>query len=291
MAEAKLVLDAKAVLGEGPSWDERSGLLLWVDIEGMKLHTYNPETAETTTASFDKRIGAAVPMRSGGVLMAMEDGFYTYDPTSGKLRFRCNPEGRKPNTRFNDGKCDAAGRFWAGTMSLRDVPEQGALYCLEPDFTIRTVIENVTCSNGIAWSPDNRSMYYIDSPTRRVMAYDYDLATGAIANPRVAIEINEGAAVPDGMTCDAEGMIWVALWDGYGIRRWNPHTGELLEKIDVPAAQSSSCVFGGNGLNDLYITSARTGISEADLARQPLAGGLFVHRTQVKGLPTYAFGG
>ncbi|WP_332089872.1 SMP-30/gluconolactonase/LRE family protein [Paenibacillus sp. GYB003] len=288
MAQAELILDAKATLGEGPSWDERNGLLYWVDIEGKRLHTYETGSGKTSSVSFGQRIGAAVPRKSGGVVMAMQDGFYAYDPARGGLSFLGNPSGRKEETRFNDGKCDAAGRFWAGTMSLTGKAGQGALYCLETDLTIRTVIENVSCSNGLAWSPDNRTMYYIDSPTRKVVAYDYDLASGQIANGRTVVEVTEKGAVPDGMTCDAEGMIWVALWGGFGIRRWNPATGELLLKVEVPAEQSSSCAFAGAELNELYITSARVGIAESD---QPLAGGLFVYRAGIKGLPTFAFGG
>ncbi|WP_240041329.1 SMP-30/gluconolactonase/LRE family protein [Paenibacillus ginsengarvi] len=291
MAQAEVLLHTKAVLGEGPSWDEKNGLLIWVDIEGKVLHTYKPDSGEVTAKTLSQRIGAAVPRASGGVVLAMQDGFYAYDPTGDELTFLGNPAGRKEETRFNDGKCDAAGRFWAGTMSLHGKPEQGALYCLEKDLTIRTVIENVSCSNGLAWSPDNRTMYYIDSPTKKVMAYDYDLATGELSNGRTAIDVTIEGAVPDGMTCDAEGMIWVALWGGYGIYRWNPVTGELLLKVDVAANQSSSCCFGGDELTDLYITSARVGIAEADLAEQPHAGALCVYRSQVKGLPTYAFGG
>lgn len=292
MLQAELALDVKAALGEGPSWDERHGCLYWVNIEGRTLNTYDVSGQKAVTSvTVPSRIGAVVPRKSGGTVVVLEDGFYSCDPANGELIFLGNPDGRKPNTRFNDGKCDAAGRFWAGTMSLDGTPEQGALYCLEPDLTIRTVLENVSCSNGLAWSPDNRTMYYIDSPTKKVMGYDYDLATGAIGNPRVIVEITEPGAVPDGMTCDEEGMIWVALWGGYGIRRWNPVTGELLLKVDVAAAQSSSCSFAGPDLDELYITSARTGISEAHLADQPLAGGLFVYKSEVKGLPTYAFGG
>ncbi|TNJ63200.1 SMP-30/gluconolactonase/LRE family protein [Paenibacillus hemerocallicola] len=291
MAQAELLLDAKAALGEGPSWDERNGLLYWVDIDGKALHTYEVSSKQTSVVPLGKKIGAVVPRKSGGVVLVLEDGFYAYDPSGDGLTFLGNPEGRKPNTRFNDGKCDAAGRFWAGTMSMNGTANQGALYCLETDLTIRTIFENVSCSNGLAWSPDNRTMYYIDSPTRKVMAYDFDLESGEMSNPRVAVEVTEEGAVPDGMTSDAEGMIWVALWGGYGIRRWNPHTGELLLKIDVPAEQSSSCAFAGPNLDELYITSARVGISEANLLDQPLAGGLFLYKSDVKGQPTYAFGG
>lgn len=291
MAQAELLLDAKAALGEGPSWDERNGSLYWVDIEGKVVHTYEVGTKRSSTVSFAQKIGAVVPRGSGGFALVLEDGFYAYDPAGEKLEFLGNPAGRKPNTRFNDGKCDAAGRFWAGTMSMDGTPNQGALYCLETDLTIRTIFENVTCSNGLAWSPDNRTMYYIDSPTGKVMAYDYELTTGEMSSPRVAIEVTEPGTVPDGMACDAEGMIWVALWGGYGIRRWNPHTGELLLKVDVPAEQSTSCAFAGPELDELYITSARVGISEDKLLSQPLAGGLFRYKTDVKGQPTYAFGG
>lgn len=291
MAQAELLLDAKAALGEGPSWDERNGLLYWVDINGNALHTYEVSTKKTSVIPVGQKIGAVVPRRSGGVLMVLEDGFYAYDFSGQGPVFLGNPAGRKPNTRFNDGKCDVAGRFWAGTMSLNGTANQGALYCLEPDLTIRTIFENVTCSNGLAWSPDNRTMYYIDSPTKKVMAYDYNVQTGEMSNPSVAVEVAEEGAVPDGMTCDEEGMIWVALWGGYGIRRWNPYTGELLLKVDVPAEQSSSCVFAGPELDELYITSARVGISEEKLAQHPLSGGLFLYKSGVKGQPTYAFGG
>ncbi|PYI57590.1 SMP-30/gluconolaconase/LRE domain protein [Paenibacillus flagellatus] len=292
MAQAELLFDAKAALGEGPCWDERDGLLYWVDIDGKTLHAFDADARKAAFArTFDRKIGAAVPRKSGGFVLAMEDGFYGYDPASDRLEALGNPAGRKPGTRFNDGKCDAAGRFWAGTMAMDGTPRQGALYCLETDGTIRTVLEDVSCSNGLDWSPDNRTMYYIDSPTKRVQAFDYDLASGSLSNPRVVVEVTEPGAVPDGMSCDAEGMIWVALWDGYGIRRWNPHTGERLLAVEVPAAQSSSCTFGGANRDRLFITSARTGIPESELAKQPFAGGLFVFEAGVCGQPTRAFGG
>lgn len=291
MAQGELLLDAKAALGEGPCWDERSQIVYWVNIEGRTVNLYNPSSGENREVPVGQRVGAVVPRSSGGAVVVLEDGFYGLDPENGELSFIGNPEGRKPNTRFNDGKCDAAGRFWAGTMSLDGTPKQGALYCLETDGTIRTVLENISCSNGLGWSPDNRTMYYIDSPTRQVIAYDYDLDTGSISNARVAIEVTEEGAVPDGMTCDAEGMIWVALWGGYGVRRWNPHTGELLLKVDVAAEQSSSCAFAGPEWTDLYITSARIGITEDKLAEYPLNGGVFILRGAGKGQPTYSYGG
>ncbi|GAA3402396.1 SMP-30/gluconolactonase/LRE family protein [Paenibacillus hodogayensis] len=289
MAQAEILLDVKAALGEGPSWDERNGLLYWVDIDGKSLLTYDPATGEQTKATFGKKLGAAVPRQSGGIVLTLEDGFYAYEPGMDEPVLIGAPEGLS-QVRFNDGKCDAAGRFWAGTASLTGGTE-GALYCMDTDLSIRLVLDGISCSNGLAWSTDNQIMYYIDSPTRNIMAYDYDLSSGQISNPRVAIEVTEAGAVPDGMTIDEEGMIWVALWGGYGIRRWNPHTGELLLKVDVAAEQSSSCIFGGPEYRDLYITSARSGLTEARLADQPLAGGLFIYRNAGQGTPTYAFGG
>jgi sugar lactone lactonase YvrE len=291
LLKAAVVWDAKAELGEGPCWDERERRLYWVNIMGKTLNTYDPATGEKRAYDVGQLIGAAVPRQSGGWILAMEHGFYSFDPVTGELAFIGNPEGRKPDTRFNDGKCDAAGRFWAGTMSKTGVKEQGALYCLETDGSIRTVLENVSTSNGIAWSPDNRTMYYIDSPTKKVMAYDYDLSSGAVGNPRTVIEVTDEGAVPDGMSCDAEGNLWVALWGGAKVRCWNPATGELLRTVEVPALQSSSCTFGGKDGDELYITSARTGLSEEQLRVWPLSGGLFVVKAGVKGQPTYAYGG
>ncbi|XEC92641.1 SMP-30/gluconolactonase/LRE family protein [Paenibacillus tarimensis] len=288
---ASLVHDTFAELGEGPSWDERNQVLYWVDITGKKLHMYNPQAKENKTVDTGKYIGAVVPRRSGGVVMALQDGFYAYHFETGEISLIGKPEDQKPGTRFNDGKCDAAGRFWAGTMSLNGTPEMGALYCLDTDFSIRKVIDNVSVSNGITWSPDHKKMYYIDSDTKQVVAYDFDLETAAISNRKVIIDLTDGNVFPDGMTSDEEGMLWIALWDGHSVTRWNPNTGERLETVHVPAARSSSCIFGGPALNELYITSARIGLNEEALSKQPSAGGLFTARMDVKGLPTYAFGG
>ncbi|WP_409344476.1 SMP-30/gluconolactonase/LRE family protein [Paenibacillus sp. MBLB4367] len=291
MGPLQVVLDAKVTLGEGPSWEPGSNRLYWVDILGRQLHIYDPATGSDDTVDVGQLIGAVVPRQSGGVVMALQNGFHTYDFETKQLTPIGDPEADKAHTRFNDGKCDAAGRFWAGTMSLNDSPKQGALYCLETDGSIRKVIDGVTCSNGIAWNPDNTVMYYIDSPTRQVVAHDYDLATGGISNPRVVVQLADEDGVPDGMTSDSEGMLWVAVWGGWRVSRYNPETGEQLARIDVPAEKVTSCVFTGDKLNELYITSARTGIDEEGLAKQPLAGGLFRVKTDIQGSPTYAYGG
>jgi len=291
MNQAELIIDARAELGEGPSWDEENRRLYWVDLSGQKLHVYDPAEDADRIVHFDQAVGAVVPRRSGGVALALQHGFYTMDEKLERLTQLADPERHLSGNRFNDGKCDAAGRFWAGTMSLHGEKGAGTLYRLDPDRTVTPVIAGVSISNGIGWSPDNRTMYYIDSETRQVMAYAYDLETGRMKDGRMIVTLPEQEGLPDGMAVDEEGMIWVAQWDGYKVSRWNPHTGRLLDIVPVPARFVTSCVFGGTRLDELYITTARAGLGAEELERYPHAGGVFRIRTNVKGLPTYGYGG
>ncbi len=194
------------------------------------------------------------------------------------------------NNRFNDGKCDPRGRFLAGTMDLGEQDPLGSLYSFDGK-TVTKLLGGTIISNGLTWSPDYKTLYYIDTPTRIVQAFDYDLDSGAIANGRTLITIPESLGWPDGMTSDTQGNLWVAMWGGAQITKWNPNTGQLLEQIPVPAMNVSSCVFGGKNLNELYITSARKGLDEATLTRYPLTGGLFRLQTDVEGMPTFEFEG
>lgn len=286
--ELKLVVDAKAALAEGPCWDDQRNLLYWVDIMGMNLHVYDPHLNANRTYHMGQYVGAAVPSKTGGVVLALQHGFYNFYPDTEELKYIVDPESNLPNNRFNDGKCDPAGRFWAGTMSLDGISKAGALYCLETDYAVKMILKDVTTSNGLAWSPDHRTMYYIDTPTQQVAAYDYDYETATISNKRIVIHFSDVRGNPDGMTIDEEGMLWIAEWGGYQVARWNPHTGEILEVIPIPAAQVTSCAFGGEQLDVLYITTASVG--QENEADQPFAGGLFSIKTKVKGLKTYAFG-
>jgi sugar lactone lactonase YvrE len=287
----KLVLDARAQLAEGPCWDPNKKALYWVDIEGRALHRYHPASQEHLTVLVEQRIGAAVPREgTDEVVAALEDGFYLLHVHTGELIPLSLPEPQS-TTRFNDGKCDAAGRFWAGTMGYERHHSLGSLYCLAVNGTVRRVLSDVNLSNGLGWSPDGRSMYYIDSPTKQVAVYDFEPETGAMRNARVAVVIPEGEGVPDGMAVDEEGMLWVAQWGGSCVSRWNPHTGERLEKIILPAEQVTSCTFGGEGWTELYITTARIGLTERQLQAQPHAGGIFKVSLDIKGLPTQLFRG
>jgi len=207
------------------------------------------------------------------------------------MRFILNPEPHLPGNRFNDGKCDPAGRFLAGTMDDNERLPSGSLYSLSPDGKLKTLLRGTRISNGLAWSTDYRTFYHIDTPTRTVMAYDYDLASGEIANPRAAVAIPAGMGWPDGMTSDAEGMLWVALWGGAKLTRWDPATGRLETEIPFPAYNVSCCTFGGPDLDDLYVTTARKGMSAEQLAKYPLSGGLFRIHTKWQGMPTFEFGG
>lgn len=283
----ELVLDAKARLGEGPIWHAQKGLLYWLDIEQGEVHVYNPATGNDRMVAVGQQVGTVVPRARGGVMLAVAKGFASLDLESGAVAMVANPEPGTGN-RFNDGKCDPAGRFWAGTIGKQGTAN---VYRLDADLTSRRMIEGITCSNGIAWSLDRRTMYYIDTPAQTVAAYDYDDATGAIANRRVAITVPKESGYPDGMTLDAEGMVWIGMWDGWSLTRWNPATGMLLETVKLPVARVTACAFGGPDLGTLYITSAWTALSDADRAKQPLAGGLFRYVPGVKGIPAPEFAG
>jgi sugar lactone lactonase YvrE len=287
----ELVLDAQAELGEGPSWDTKNTVLYWVDILRGLVHVFEPHESRDTAVRAGKYVSSVVPKRSGGVAITLQHGFYTLNPKEGEVSTIAEVESRLAMNRFNDGKCDLTGRFWAGTMDMEERNASGALYFLERD-RVRRVLEDVTISNGLGWSPDNNTMYYIDTPTRKVSALDYDAETGEVKNRRTVVDFNPvQPGSPDGMAVDTEGMIWVAHWGGYRVTRWNPATGRLLDTVILPVALVTSCCFGGRNLDELYITTARTGLDQGALSRQPLSGGLFRVRTGLRGLPTNVFDG
>jgi sugar lactone lactonase YvrE len=288
--EAELILDARSELGEGPVWDATADELLWVDILGRRVHRYRPADGSSRTFETPSPVGAVATRSNGGLVLALEDGFWLQDPGDDRLRRLAAVESDVPGNRMNDGKVDRAGRFWAGTMAYDGTPGTGSLYRLEPDGHVTRVLRGVTTSNGLGWSPDGRVMYYIDTPTQRVDAFDYDEESGEISHRRPLVEIPAEAGSPDGMTVDSEGFLWVALWGGWAVHRYSPD-GRLDVSIRLPVSQVSSCTFGGDGLRELYITSAATGLAEDALGAQPHAGSLFRSRLDVAGLPAHAFGG
>ena len=284
-----LAIDSKSELGEGAIWNYRTGELVWINIEGKILNFYNPKTGNNKELFTGQRIGTAVPTETGQVLVALQNGIYMLNPKTGSKKRIANPENNLPGNRFNDGKCDPAGRFWAGTMSLKMEKDAGTLYRLDPDSSIHKMITKVTISNGIVWSADKTKMYYIDTPTQKVFQYNYNNATGEITNKKVAVEIQKEIGSPDGMTIDADGNLWIALWGGAAVGCWNPESGKLLRKIEVPAKNVTSCAFGDEDLGTLYITTARTGTSNEELLKYPSAGGVFKIRTGTKGVNAFFF--
>ncbi|MBB6730795.1 SMP-30/gluconolactonase/LRE family protein [Cohnella zeiphila] len=290
--EVELVCDAQSVLGEGPLWDTSSDRLYWVDIYSHRIHGYDPgRPGQFETMSAGPFVSSIVPRLSGGFAITQEDGFYRYDPASGASAPLALVETELPGNRFNDGKCDPAGRYVAGTMSRIDEPGRGSLYSLGSDGTVRRLLDGVGTSNGLAWSDDGRTMYYVDSQLQEIAAFDYDPATGRIAHRRVVAVIPAEDGTPDGMTIDAEGMLWLAHWNGWQVSRWDPVSGERIADVSVPVAKVTSVAFGGERLDELYITTARVGVTPELVNDQPHAGGVFRAKPGVRGTLPFAYRG
>lgn len=289
--EIEVAVDAKAELGEGAIWNYETGELWWVNIVRNELHFYSPETGRDRFLDMGEMIGTVVPSLNGKATVALKSGIYSVDTESGKKTLICKPEEDIPTNRFNDGKCDPSGRLWAGTMPLDGSKKTAALYMIDPDGSYHQMIDSVTISNGIVWSHDKKTMYYIDTPTRRVMAYSYNDLTGEIWDPRITIVIPPQWGAPDGMTIDENGNLWIALYGGACVTCWDPATRGLVKKIDVPARNVTSCAFGGKDLKTLYITTARQGASKADLEKYPLSGSVFKIRTGDKGVKAVFYKG
>ena len=287
----EVVSDEICVLGEGPVWDASKQQILWLDIIKGKILQYDIYLKTHNIFNVGEMIGCMAPRESGGLIAGLENGIAFIDTEKKYVQHIITPEKGLAN-RFNDGKCDAAGRFWAGTMAKSEEENQGNLYVIERDLSIKKKIENVSISNGIAWNEDNTIMYYIDTPTHYVFAFDYDIETGDIDNQRVVVDLTHETGYGDGMTIDEEGMLWIAFYGGWRVGRYNPDTGKLLHEIELPAANVTCCTFGGADMNDLYITTATKGLDAESVKQQPHAGKLFVVRNcNVKGTFVQKFKG
>ena len=287
-AEFDVAVAPAAQLGEGPRWDASTQTLLWVDIPARLVHRYDPATGTDATQQLPDVVSLAMPRRRGGVVVGLPDGLHLLDGARCPLLAGIEPE--QAGTRTNDGACDAAGRLWVGTMALDERSPVAGLYRVDAYLGVTTVLSGTTISNGLGWSPSGTSFYFIDSPTCRIDVFDFDPASGALENRRPLAAVEVEGAVPDGLTVDAEGCVWVALHGGWGLRRYAPD-GDLLAEVGLPVARITSCCFGGPDLRDLYVTTRREGLSEAERAGQPLAGALLRLDVGVAGLPTHAFAG
>lgn len=290
-AQLQIVPDHTCVLGEGPVWDAENERILWIDIVRGEIHQYKIKQNQHIIFNVDEMIGSIAPREKGGFIAALKTGFAFVDIDKNIIEHIANPEQNSAN-RFNDGKCDAAGRFWAGTMALNEEESSGNLYVMETDLSVKKKIESVTISNGIAWNADGTVMYYINTPTNYVFAFDYNIEHGNINNQRVVLDLTHENGYADGMTIDEEGMLWIAFYGGWRVARYNSNTGKLLQQIEFPASNVTCCTFGGNDLKDLYVTTASKDLSKEDLQKQPDAGKLFVVKDcGFKGLPAAKFKG
>ncbi len=291
----EILVNERALTGESPSWDMENHLLYWVDIPNAKIFVYNPYTNHNRVINLSNHfstISTVAPRKSGGLIFTPDRKIAALDLRTEQVTILAEVERDVPGNRFNDGKCDPAGRFLVGTMKNKpDGEPGGSLYIMEPDLTVRKLLDGLHISNGLGWSPDYTKFYLADSSSKSVLVFDYDLKKGELSNQRSAFTLPPGMGVADGLTVDTQGMIWLAMWDGAQITRWNPKTGQYLDIYKFPAKRTSSCVFGGADLDELYVTSAAIGLEEKDHQIYPYNGALMRFRTMYKGLPSFAFAG
>ncbi|MFB6857820.1 SMP-30/gluconolactonase/LRE family protein [Streptomyces sp. NPDC056341] len=279
----EVAVRAEATLGEGPTWDAEAGRLIWVDILGSRVHTYDPATGRRTVMATEQHVGAAKSRAGGaGLVVNLRDGIGLYGP--GGTDFRWLHRDPVPGRRGNDAAIAPDGSLWAGSMAYDESPGGGNLVRIAADGTATEILDDVTVSNGTGWSPDGSLMYYVDTPTRRIDVFDFD-GRQAVRRREFAV-VEEGAGHPDGLTVDADGCVWVALWDGSALRRYTP-SGALDRVVELPVKRPTACAFGGADLTDLYVTSARVGLD----APSPYAGSLLVLRDLGHGLAQPAFEG
>jgi L-arabinonolactonase len=287
MVEIACILDARAELGEGTHWDPEAQVLWWVDIWGRTIHRTDPKTGKDESFETPRYVGCLGLRQQGGLIVTLADGFYFFDPGTGRFDHIMDPEADKLDTRFNDGKPDRQGRFWSGTVfeAPRTTEYIGALYRLDPDLSCHKMVEGIGSSNGLAFSPDSKTMYFADSVGSYVWAFDFDPGTGDIDNRRVFIDFRPTGGCADGATVDAEGCYWSTLPESGKVCRFDPD-GRLMRTIRLPTAIPTCCEFGGENLEILYVTTARL-----RKLNEPLAGALFAIDVGVKGLALPPFKG
>jgi sugar lactone lactonase YvrE len=285
----ELVLDVRAELGEGPIWDAALRRLLFVDIHQRRLHSFDPITGDHRVFQLERAVSAITPTKAGDWLAAADLGFVRIDPATGDITSLPDVEPARSRRRMNDGAVDPAGRFWAGSMSLDGVAGQGTLFRVDRDLVVTPMVTPVTTSNGPAWSPDGRLMYYADTRTRRVDVFDFAAEAGTVANRRPFVSFESGPGRPDGVIVDRSGGVWVALWEGSAVQRYFPD-GRLDLEITLPVRCPTKCAFGGADLGDLYITSARAPLDPELRATDRPDGGLFAVRPGVFGQILPVFG-
>ncbi len=291
MSKPEVVADGNAILGESPIWSPDEAALYWVDINNPTVHRLDPATGERRHWLIETEIGSIGLAGAGRLVAGLRTGAHYIDLETGSIEPICDPEGegRFNRNRMNDGKVDSAGRFWVGTMNDPGHRPVGTLYRIDRDGGASPLVREIQVPNALCWSPDSSLMYFTDSYSREIWAFDFDLGAGAMENRRVFATIGEDAGVPDGATVDAEGFVWCAHMFGGRVSRFAPD-GRLDRVIELPVPQVTSCAFGGENLDTLYITTASLRMDRAALAEQPLAGAVFAVDPGVRGLPEPVFG-
>lgn len=277
------VLYARARLGEGPVWDSTHQWLYWVDIYNHRVNRFNPVTGENLYFDVGDVVGAIAIISTNRLIMALRHSLAFLNLDTGEVIPIIQIEADKPGNRFNDGKCDRQGRFWFGSMSPGKT--QASLYRYDPDGSLHLMETGLTISNGLGWSPDQKTFYLTDSPHRKIYAYNFDAVTGKISDRRIFVDLTGESFYPDGMAIDTQGNIWSAMWDGWCVICFNPK-GEEISRIQLPIQRPTSCSFGGEDLRTLYITSASVGLSEEEIEKSFYSGDLFAVETNVVGLAT-----
>lgn len=287
--QVELLLGESLQLGEGAYWDGAKKLFYYIDIEGMQVRTYTPESGQVSVFAMPSRPGTVVPCKSGALLVALEDGLYRLNTETQALNQFVSIEEDLTGNRLNDGKCDPAGRLWVGSMDMACKDPTGTVYMIDGQGNVTPKIENVTISNGIVWNKAADKMYYIDTPTGEIAVYDYDNETGEISNRQVAVKIEKSFGDPDGMAIDADDNLWVGMWNGNCLAQFNSSTGALMQKIEIPAHNVTACAFTGEKMDELIITTASIDMSEEEKAQFPSAGGVFSYKPGVAGVASTVF--
>ncbi len=289
-ADVHCVSQVPSLLGEAPMWSPRDEALYWVDILTPTIHRYDAVSHTSTETKLGSMLSLVIPKATGGLLIASPGGLMTVDDNGNLTRFS-HPEFDRPGNRYNDGKCDRMGRLWVGTMDMGAAANRGNLFRVDADGAWKKMDTGFTVSNGLGWSPDNTRMYFTDSHRKTVYQYEFDLINGTIGNRRPLITLDSSAGSPNGMTVDADGCLWVAMWDDWCVTRFDPE-GHEMTRIRMPVPRPTSCCFGGQNLDVLYVTSARVRLAEDLLNSAPLSGSLFaVNIPGVRGLPETTFAG
>ncbi|MDR2478203.1 MAG: SMP-30/gluconolactonase/LRE family protein [Treponema sp.] len=288
--KAETLLESRAVLGEGPVWDERRAVLYWVDIDGKKLHQYTPLDGKDRVMNMEQRPSAVFLTGGSDILLALEDGIHRLRPDGTSEVFAYTPEKDIAESRLNDGKCDSRGRIWVGSMDMCCRAGQGALYRIGKDGQCSRMLDKVTISNGLCWSPGDQYLYYIDTPSEMLWRFDFDIEKGLLSNRTGIIDYSGERGSFDGMTIDSAGNVWIAQWGGFQVSCWDPSTGKKLEVIEVPAPNVTCCTFGGAEMDQLFITTA-AGEGGPGRDEYPHAGNVFVCRPGITGCYTQRFGG